>query len=69
MGSAMTPSATSYCILYKQLHFHDIKGPSILNGNELPPIQSTLVDASLAVKATNKTCLDYDVSTMNLAMT
>ena len=48
--------------------FNDIKGPSIPNGIELPPIQQTLLDTLLEVKSTKETCLNYDVSTINLAL-
>jgi len=53
--------------LYKQLLFNDIRGPSIPNGIELPPIQPNLADMLLAVKPTKEICLNYNVSTINLA--
>ncbi len=40
----------------------------IPNGIELPPIQPNLADMLLAVKPTKETCLNYNVSTINLAL-
>jgi hypothetical protein len=67
-GFSNDPKCREVSSLYKQLLFNDIKGPSLPNGIELPPIQATIVDASLAVKPTKETCLNYDVSTINLAL-
>ncbi|KAI2492022.1 hypothetical protein MHU86_22547 [Fragilaria crotonensis] len=67
-GFSNDPKCHNVSSLYKRLLFNDIRGPSIPNGIELPPIQPTLADTSLAVKPTKETCLNYDVSTINLAL-
>jgi hypothetical protein len=67
-GFSKDPKCHNLWYLYKQLLFHDIEGPSIPYGIELPPVQQALVDASLALKATKESCLNYNVSTINLAL-
>ena len=67
-GFSNDPKCHNISSLYKQLLFNDIRGPSIPNGIELPPIQPNLADMLLAVKPTKETCLNYNVSTINLAL-
>ena len=67
-GFSNDPKCHNISSLYKQLLFNDIRGPSIPNGIELPPIQPNLADTLLAVKPTKETCLNYNVSTINLAL-
>lgn len=54
--------------LFQKLLFQDIKGPSIPNDIDLPPIVQHIVDPSLVVKPARETCRNYDVQTINLAL-
>ena len=62
------PNCQTISSLYHELLFNDISGPSIPTGIELPPIMPTILDASLIVKPTKETCVNYNVATINLAL-